>query len=78
MFVCLVGHDNLGSIDRKRKSLSYWAMESNGSCNKFLKGSEVSKGKSNLASGSSRSFRWNEMDINGLEWKVELREIKNP
>ena len=38
----------------------------------------ISKGKSNLASGSSRSCRWNEMDINGLESKVELREIKNP
>ena len=73
-----MGHDDLGSIDRKEKFLSHWAMESRGICNKFVNGSGVSKGKSNLASGSTKSFRWNEMDIKGLEWKVELREIKNP
>ena len=78
LFDCLVGHDDLGSIDRKGKSLSHWEMESSGSCNKFVNGSGVSKGKSDLASGSTRSFRWNEMDINGLEWKIELRAIKNP
>ena len=73
-----MGHDDLGSIDRKGKSLSYWEMESSGNCNKFVDESGISKGKSNLASGSSRYFRWNEMDINGLEWKLELRAIKNP
>ena len=64
--ICLVGHDDLGSIDRKWKSLSHWAMESSGNCNKFVNESGVSKGKSNLASGTTKSFRWNEMDINGL------------
>ena len=73
----MVGHDDLASIDRKGKSISHWAMDSSGSCNNFVNGSGVSKGKYNLASGSTASFRWNEMDINGSEWKVELREIKN-
>ena len=54
MFDCLVGHDDLGSIDRKGKSLSHWAMESSGSCNKFVDESGISKGKYNLASGSLR------------------------
>ena len=70
--------NDLGSIDRKGKYQSHWEMESSGNCNKFVNGSGVSKGKSNLASGSTRSFRWNEMDINGSEWKVKLRAIKNP
>ena len=78
LFDCLVGHNDLGNIDRKGKSLSHWAVESSGSCNMFVNGSRVSKGKSNLVSGSTKSFRWNEMDIKGLEWKVELRAIKNP
>ena len=78
MFDCLVGHDDLGSIDRKGKYLSHWAMESSGSCNKFTNGSGISKGKSNLAIGYTNSFRWNEMDIKGLEWKVKQRAIKNP
>ena len=77
LFYCLVGHDDLGNIDRKGKSLSHWAMESSGICNKFVKGLGISKGKYNLASGSTNSFRWNEMEIKGLEWKVELREINN-
>ena len=78
LFDCLVGHDDLDSIYRKGKSLSHWAMESSGSCKKFVNRSGVSEGKSNLASGSTKSFRWNEMDIKGLEWKVVQREIKNP
>ena len=45
---------------------------------KFINESRVSEGKSNLAIGSTKYFRWNEMDIKGLEWKVELRAIKNP
>ena len=57
LFHFLVGHDDLGSIDRRGKSLNHWAMESSGSCNKFVNGSGVSKGKSNLASGSTRFFR---------------------
>ena len=47
-------------------------------CNKLVDESGVSKGKSNLAIGSTKFFRWNEMNIKGLEWKLELREIKNP
>ena len=64
LFDCLVGHDDLGSIDRKGKYLSHWAIESSGSCNKFVKGSGVSKGKSNLASGSTQSLgemKWTSM-----------------
>ena len=57
LFDCLVGHDDLGSIDRKGKSLSHWAMESSGRCNKFVDESGISKGKSNFANGSTRSFR---------------------
>ena len=53
-------------------------MESSGNGNKFVNRSGVSEGKSNLAIGSSKSFRWNEMNIKGLEWKAELRAIKNP
>ena len=64
LFDCLVGHDDLGSIDRKGKYLSHWAMESSGSCNKFVDESWISKGKSNLASGSSRfagGMKWTSM-----------------
>ena len=57
LFDCLVGHDDLGSIDRKGKSLSHWAMESSGSCKRFVNRSGVSEGKSNLASGSTKFFR---------------------
>ena len=57
LFDCLVGHDDLGSIDRKGKSLIHWETESSGSYNKFVYESGISKGKSNLASGSTRSFR---------------------
>ena len=53
-------------------------MESSGNGNNFVDESGISKGKYNLAIGSIESFRWNEMDIKCLEWKVELREIKNP
>ena len=53
-------------------------MDSSGSCKNFVDESGVSKGKYNFASGSKKYFRWNEVDINGLEWKVELRAIKNP
>ena len=67
LFDFLVEHDDLGSIDRKGKSLSHRKMESNRSYDKSVNRSEVSKGKSNLASGSTKSFRWNEMDIKGLE-----------
>ena len=63
LFDCLVGHDDLGSIDRKGKFISHWAMESNRSHDRSINILEVSKGKSNLANGSSRSCRWNEMDI---------------
>ena len=35
LFDCLVGHDNQSIIDRMRKSPIHWAMDSNGSCNKF-------------------------------------------
>ena len=73
-----MGHDDLGSIDRKGKYLIHWAMESNGNGNKLVDESGVSKGKSNLVVGLTKSFRWNEMNIKGLEWKVELREVKNP
>ena len=57
LFVCLMGHDDLGSIDRKGKSLSHWAMESRRSYNKLVDELGISKGKSNLAIGSSKSFR---------------------
>ena len=57
LFDCLVGHDDLGNIDIKGKSISHWAMESSGNCNKFVDESGISKGKSNLASGSTKSFR---------------------
>ena len=60
MFDCLLGHDDLGSIDRKGKSLSHLAMESSGNDNKFVDESGVSKGKYNLAVGLKKSFRWNE------------------
>ena len=52
-----MGHDDLGSIDRKGKSLSHWEMESNGSVNKFVDKVGVSKGKSNLVVGLTKSFR---------------------
>ena len=48
-----MGHDDLGSIDRKGKYLSHWAMELSGNCNKFVDESRISKGKSNLAIGST-------------------------
>ena len=62
MQVCLFGFgwldiNDLGSIDRKWKYLSHWAMESSVSCNKFVAELGISKGKSNLASGSTKSFR---------------------
>ena len=53
-------------------------MESNGNGNKFVDESGVSKGKSNLDVGLTKSFRWNEMNIKGLEWKAKLRAIKYP
>ena len=53
-------------------------MESSGNGNKFVDESRVSKGKSNLAVGLTKSFRWDEMNIKVLEWKVELMAIKNP
>ena len=52
-----MGHDDLGSIDRKGKSLSHWAMESSGNGNKFVDETGVSKGKSNLAFGLTKFFR---------------------
>jgi len=54
LFDCLVGHDDLGSIDRKGKSLSHWAMESNGNGNKVVDESGVSKRKYNLAIRSTK------------------------
>ena len=54
LFDFLVGHDDLGSIDSKGKSLIHWKMESNGSCNKFVDESGISKGKYNLAVGSTK------------------------
>ena len=44
-----MGHDDLGSIDRKGKSLSHWAMESSVNGNKFVDELRASKGKYNLA-----------------------------
>ena len=49
-----MGHDDLGSIDRKGKSLSHWAVESSGNGNKFVYELGVSKGKSNLAIRSTK------------------------
>ena len=53
-------------------------MESSRNGNKFVDESGVSKGKSSFFVGLTKSFRWNEMNIKVLEWKEELREIKNP
>ena len=49
-----MGHDDLGSIDRKGKYLSHWAMHSSGNGNNFVNESGISKGKSNLAIGSKK------------------------
>ena len=53
LFDCFVGHDDLGSIDRKEKSIIHWVMESSGNGNKFVDELGISKGKSNLVVGST-------------------------
>jgi len=55
----------LGSIDRKKKIENHWEMESKEVGNILTSGYGISKGKSNLATGSF-SFV-NEMEINDLE-----------
>ena len=55
----------LGKIDRKRKCQLHWAMESKRGHEKLINGYGISKGKSNLATGSF--CFWNEMNINDLE-----------
>ena len=54
----------LRKIHRMEKILIHWAMELRKGHNILIKGYGISKGKSNLATGSF-GF-WNEMDINDL------------
>ena len=55
----------LGKIYRTVKYLFHWAMESKRGHNILIKGYGISKGKSNLATGSF--CFWNGMNINDLE-----------
>ena len=73
MFVWLVGMiqqnmKDLGKIHIMEKHLVHWEMESRRGHNILINGYGISKGKSNLATGSF-GF-WNEMDINDLEREV--------
>ena len=56
---------DLGKVGRKKESLIHWEMESRRGYNKLINGYGISKGKSNLATGSFGFV--NEMDINDLE-----------
>ena len=66
-WVELIQHNikGLGKIYRTVKYLFHWAMESRKGYNTLIKGYGISKGKSNLATGSF--LFWDEMNINDLE-----------
>ena len=70
MFVWLVGltHQNmkgLGKTYKMEEHMVHWEMESKRGHNILIKGYGISKGKSNLATGSF--YFWNGMNINDLE-----------